>query len=135
MSGGAGANKLQARTRSIVSVRVIVGSARIDSPDEHVTLQRDSEWIPAPPAPAPSSARARSLAAFRDAWIALRAGVNREAIALFDSVTDEVALEEAQYWAIIAARRANDPSLATRIAAFLRAFPRSEYANELRAAQ
>jgi hypothetical protein len=127
--------KIEARTRSIVSVRVIVGSARIDSPDEHVTLQRDSEWIPAPPAAPESSAKARSLAAFRDAWIALRAGRNREAMSLFDGVTDEVALEEASYWAVIAARRANDPSLDTRIAAFLRAFPRSEYASELRAAQ
>ena len=29
----------------------IVGAARIDSPEQHVTLQRDSEWIPAPTAP------------------------------------------------------------------------------------
>ena len=128
--------KIEARTRSIISVRVIVGAARIDSPDERVTLQRDSEWIPAPSAPSASSAaKARSLAAFRDAWIALRAGENVDAMALFDSVTDDVAREEASYWAVIAARRANDPSLATRIAAFLRAFPQSEYADELRAAQ
>jgi hypothetical protein len=128
--------KIEARTRSIISVRVIVGSARIDSPDEHVMLQRDSEWIPAPPAATKvSSAKAHSLAAFRDAWIALRAGENRDAMSLFDSVTDAVALEEARYWAVIAARRANDASLSNRIAAFLRAFPDSEYASELRAAQ
>jgi len=128
--------KIEARTRSIVSVRVIVGAARIDSPAQHVTLQRDSEWIPAPPATTSTpTAKARSLAAFRDAWIALRAGRNRDAMELFDSVTDAVALEEASYWAVIAARRANDASMANRIATFLRTFPQSEYADELRAAQ
>lgn len=128
--------KIEARTRSIVSVRVIVGAARIESPAQHVTLQRDSEWIPAPPttSSAPTE-KVRSLAAFRDAWIALRAGRNRDAMELFDSVTDAVALEEASYWAVIAARRANDASMASRIATFLRTFPQSEYADELRAAQ
>lgn len=128
---------IEARTRAIVSVRVIVGAARIDSPEQHVTLQRDSEWIPAPPARTVHvpTEKARSLAAFRDAWIALRAGNNRDAMALFDSVTDDVALEEASYWAVIAARRAGDASLPSRIARFLATFPQSEYASELRAAQ
>ncbi len=94
--------------------------------DQHVTVQRDSVWLPGP------TAAQRSLTAFRDAWLALRAGKNLEAIELFDRVTDPVAREEASYWAAVAAKRSGDTRLAAdRIAQFLREFPSSQYAIEL----
>lgn len=117
---------IRARKRAIVSVQVVVGAARIDSAEQHVTLQRDSLWLPGP------TAQQRSLAAFRDGWIALRAGKHREAMALFDQVTDPVAREEASYWAAIAAKRSGDGALATaRLEKFLHDFPSSQYAAEL----
>jgi hypothetical protein len=117
---------IRAHEHAIVSVHVVVGSAKIETDEQHVTLQREAIWTPGP------TAKQRSLAAFRDAWIALRAGKHAEAIALFDQVTDPVALEEASYWAAVAARRANDPSADARAAKFLAAFPQSAYAAELR---
>lgn len=118
--------KIRARRRSIVSVQVIVGAARIDSAEQHVTLQRDSLWLPGP------TAQQRSLTAFRDGWLALRAGKHREAMQLFDQVTDPVAREEASYWAAIAAKRSGDGALAAaRLETFLREYPASEYAVEL----
>ena len=118
--------RIRAHQHAIVSVQVVLGAARVTSPEQHVTLQRDSLWFPGPPA------KERSLAAFQDAWIALRAGHNREAIALFDRATDPVVAEEATYWAAIAARRSGDRTLAAeRIADFLRRFPRSVYAAEI----
>lgn len=117
---------VRARKQAIVNVHVVVGAAHIDAPDGHVTLERDALWTPTP------SATQLSLAAFRDGWIALRAGQHREAIAQFDRVTDPVVLEEAMYWAVIAAHRAGDRDLAReRTAAFLRAFPQSDYAASL----
>jgi TolA-binding protein len=115
-----------ARARRILSVQVVVGSARIDSPQQRVTLQHDSLWIPSP------SASQRSMAIYRDGWIALRAGRNHEAMALFDRVTDPVAQEDAMYWAAIAAQRSGETALARkRIADFLARFPRSDYAAQL----
>ncbi len=117
---------IRARKRAIVSVQVIVGAARIDNATQHVTLQRDTLWMPGP------TAQQRSLAAFRDGWLALRAGKHREAMELFDQVTDPVAREEASYWAAIAAKRSGDGALAAaRLEKFLREFPASEYAAEL----
>ncbi len=119
--------KIHARNRAIVSVQVVVGTARITSPEQRVTLQVDAVWFPGP------SSKARSLAAFRDGWLALRAGHEREAMDLFDRVTDPIFLEEATYWAAIAARRSGDATLANeRLAAFIRKFPRSEYTAKLR---
>lgn len=112
---------IEAHRRSVVSVKVVVGAARIDSAEHHLVLQRDSEWLPAP------SAKTRSLTAFRDAWIALRGGRNADAMRLFDSVVDPVVLEEASWWAQVAARRANDPSADDRLAKFRQAFPQSDY--------
>ena len=114
---------IRAHKQAIVSVQVIVGAARIDGFDQHVTLQRDSIWLPGP------TAQQRSLTAFRDGWLALRAGKHREAMALFDQVTDPVAREEASYWAAIAAQRSGDAALAAaRLEKFLREYPASEYA-------
>lgn len=119
--------KITARQRTIVSVQVIVGAARITSADQHVTLQRDSLWMPGP------SAKQQSMSTFKDAWVALRAGRNREAIELFDRVTDPVAIEEATYWAAVAAKRAGDADASDRLARFLEKYPDSEYATRLRA--
>ena len=118
--------QIRARQQAIVSVKVIVGSARIDSGEQHVMLQRDSVWLPGP------TAAQRSLTAFRDGWLALRAGRNQQAIELFDRVTDPVAREEASYWAAVAAKRSGDSALAAeRLARFLREFPSSQYAIDL----
>lgn len=113
---------IRAHRREIVSVQVRVGAAHIDDTDQHVMLQRDSLWMPGP------SAKTRSLEAFREAWLALRSGHNREAMELFDRVSDPVALEEATYWAAIAAKRSGNSELAAaRLAKFRRQFPASKY--------
>ncbi len=119
--------KITARQRAIVSVQVIVGAARITSADQHVVLQRDSLWMPGP------SPKQQSMSTFKDAWLALRAGRNHEAVELFDRVTDPVAIEEATYWAAVAAKRAGDADASDRLARFLEKFPDSEYAAQLRA--
>lgn len=117
---------IRARKQTIVNVQVVVGAAHIDAPGHHVTLERDALWTPGP------STTQLSLSAFRDGWIALRAADYRAAIAQFDRVTDPVVLEEAMYWSVIAAHRAGDHELAReRTAAFLRAFPKSDYAASL----
>ncbi len=118
--------KIIARKRTIISVQVVVGAARITSADQQVTLQRDSLWMPGP------SAKQQSMSTFKDAWIALRAGRNREAMELFDRVTDPVAIEEATYWAAVAAQRAGDLDDAkARFARFVQRFPGSEYAAQI----
>lgn len=120
--------KITARKRTIISVQVVVGAARITSADQHVTLQRDSLWIPGP------SAMQQSMSTFTAAWIALRAGRNHEAMELFDRVTDAVATEEAMYWAAVAAKRAGDLDDASqRFARFLQKFPGSDYAAQIQA--
>jgi TolA-binding protein len=120
--------KITARKRTIISVQVVVGAARVISADQHVTLQRDSLWMPGP------SAKQQSMSTFTSAWIALRAGRNHEAMELFDQVTDPVALEEASYWAAVAAKRAGDVDDAKqRFTRFLARFPASEYAAQIQA--
>lgn len=107
-----------ARARRVISVQV-VGSARIDSPDQRVTLQRDSLWMPAA-----SSAAQRSMAIYRGSLARAAGGKNREAMNLFDRATDPVAREDAMYWGAIAAKRAG-------IDKFLAEFPHSEYVEQL----
>src|SRR5207237_329098 len=92
--------RIRAHGRAIVSVQVVVGSAHVMASDRQLTLERDSVWLAEPPA------KQRAIAAFRDGWIALREGRQREAIALFDRATDPSVAEEATYWAGIAAQRA-----------------------------
>jgi TolA-binding protein len=117
-----------ARAHRVISVQVVVGSARIDSADQRVTLQRDSLWMPTP------TGAQRSMAIYREAWLALRAGRNREAMELIDRVTESVALEDAMYWGAIAAKRSGDLTLAReRIEQFLARFPQSDYAEQLTA--
>ena len=121
--------KITARKRTIVSVHVVVGAARITSADQHVTLQRGSLWMPGP------SAKQQSMSTFKDAWIALRAGRNHEAMELFDRVTDPVAIEEAMYWAAVAAKRAGEADASERFARFIQRFPASDYASQIDAEQ
>ena len=118
--------EIQAHDHALVSVRVEIGAARIDTTQQHVTVERDTVWGPGP------SAKTQALAAFRAAWVALRAGRNHEAMELFDRAVDPIVAEEASYWAAIAARRAGDPSADQRIARFLSAFPQSAYADDIR---
>jgi len=121
--------KIRARGRAIVSVQVVVGAAHVTSAGRQVTVQRDAMWIAGP------SAKQQSLAAFRDGWMALRAGRHREAMELFDRVTDPIVLEEATFWAAIAAQRSGDGALArARLDAFLRRFPSSPYVADLQPA-
>lgn len=118
-----------ARARRVISVQVVVGSARIDSAAQRVTLQRDSLWMPSV-----SDTAQHSMAIYRQAWLALRSGKNREAMDLFDRVTDPVAREDATYWGAIAAKRAGDSDVARkRIERFLAEFPHSEYVEQLNA--
>ncbi|MBV8759862.1 MAG: hypothetical protein JO257_21410 [Deltaproteobacteria bacterium] len=121
--------KIRARGHAVISVEVVVGSARIIGPDKQVTLERDTVWTAAP------RVASASLTAFRDAWIALRSGRAREAIALFDRATDTTVAEEASYWAAVAAMRAGDLADAQqRFADFLSRFPASPYADKARSA-
>lgn len=121
--------RIRARHHTIVSVEVVVGSARIDGPGQQVTLERHTLWTPEPPA------ATTALSVFRDAWVALRAGRDREAVTLFDRATDSSVVEEATYWAAVASLRAGDDAEARlRFAAFLEQFPSSPYAGKARAA-
>ena len=117
-----------AKQHAIVRVHVVVGAASIISPDRRIVVERGSVWT------AEETASERSLHAFRDAWIALRAGNNREAIALFDTATDPTVAEEAAYWAAIATKRMGDDAAArVRMTDFLARFPQSPYATQARA--
>lgn len=121
--------RIRAHDHAIVSVQVVVGSARVIGPDQQLTLQRDTVWTAQPPA------TATALSAFRDAWVALRTGRDRDAIALFDRATDPSVAEEASYWAAVAAMRAGDAADAKqRFSDFLARFPSSPYADKARAA-
>ncbi|HEY1817003.1 MAG TPA: hypothetical protein VGG74_31860 [Kofleriaceae bacterium] len=76
-----------------------------------------------------------ALTSFRDAWVALRAGDNRAAVALFDRSTDPAVAEEATYWAAIAAERAGDDADAKRrFSNFIARFPSSPYVEQARRA-
>jgi hypothetical protein len=119
--------RIRARNNDIVSVNVVIGAARIVGPDQ-VTIERHNWTAPPPPVSA-------ELTAFRDGWIALRAGRDRDAIALFDRAKDPAVAEEATYWAAVAAGRAGDVDDANRrFTDFLARFPASPYADRARAA-
>lgn len=121
--------RIRAKNHRILRVEVVIGSARIDAPEQRVTLERHTLWTPEPPA------ATTALSAFREAWVALRAGRDREAVTLFDRATDSTVVEEATYWAAVASLRAGDDADAKlRFAAFLEQFPSSPYASKARAA-
>lgn len=100
---------------------------------------------PAPPperavgAPRPEPARhdprvPETLRAFREAWLALRAGRDADAVALFDTAAANATVaEEAVYWAAIAATRAGDRTDGrARLRGFVQRFPRSPYVDQAR---
>jgi TolA-binding protein len=119
---------VRAHGHAIVSVEVVVGSARVLGPEQQVTLEHDAIWTSQPVASV-------ALECFRDGWVALRAGENRTAVALFDRATDPSVAEEASYWAAVAAMRAGDDADAKqRFAAFITRFPGSPYVEQARRA-
>jgi hypothetical protein len=120
--------RVDARHHTIVKVEVVIGAAAVIGTDRRVIVERGAVWLAEPPA------SERSLRAFRDAWIALRAGRNAEAIELFDTATDRAVAEEAAYWGAIAAKRAGqDEAARERLRDFLRRFPHSLYADQANA--
>jgi hypothetical protein len=111
--------EIRAAHRALLSVHVVVGAAQIDN---RVVVERGAIWT------AEVTPVSRSLRAFRDAWVALRAGRNEEAMSLFDAATDASVAEEASYWAAVAAQRAGDRDLARfRLTSFLESYPSSAY--------
>jgi hypothetical protein len=121
--------RIRASKHSIVRVEVVIGAARLVGPDQRVTLERGVVWTTKAPV------TSQALASFRDAWVALRAGDNRNAIVLFDRATDASVAEEATYWSAVAAKRAGDEADAKqRFTDFLSRFPDSPYAAQARRA-
>src|SRR5204863_1152257 len=81
-----------------------------------------------PPAPAPDT-----VSAFAAGWIALRAGDYLEARDDFDRATDPSVIEDATFWAAVAAARAHHTDEAAgRYRAFLERFPDSPHATAAR---
>ncbi len=119
--------RVHARHGELQSVQVIVGAAVIETAGRRLQITRDTVWLAAPPLDE------RSAAAFRDAWLALRAGRSAEAIAAFDRSTDAAHAEDAAYWAAITAQRAGLPDAALRLDSFVRRFPGSPHAAHARA--
>ncbi|MFT3692033.1 MAG: hypothetical protein QM831_02750 [Kofleriaceae bacterium] len=107
--------RITAHGSTIASIEVVVGAAELISNGKTIVIREGATWRPAP----------SGLDEFQQAWLALRAGHDRDAIALFDRAADSPVAEEAMYWAAIAAYRANDPSAPSRMAAFARRFPSS----------
>lgn len=119
--------RVHARRGVLQSVQVIVGAAVIETPGHQLQIAHDTVWLAAPPHDE------RSAAAFREAWLALRAGRSVEAIAAFDHATDPAHAEDAAYWAAITAQRAGLSDAATRLDSFVRRFPGSPHAAHARA--
>ena len=116
--------RVRARGGALQSVQVIVGAAVIETPARALQVDSRTMWL-APPS---------SVDVFGDAWISLREGRAAQAIASFDRVTDPAFVEEAAYWASIAAKRAGLGTEATRrLDEFLVRFPGSPRAANARA--
>ncbi len=95
----AGRTEIVARGGVIVSAHVFAGTAEIRTGSERTSIETGEIWTP--PAGPPSS-----LAAFRAGWQALRAERFPDAIAAFDLAIDPVVVEDAVFWAAVAAERA-----------------------------
>lgn len=121
-----GANvRVHARRGVITSVQVIAGSVEIVTASQRMQIERGAIWSAEP------TLTTRSVRAFRDGWIALRAGRNLEAISFFDAATDPTVAEDATYWAAIAAKRAGSTDDANqRLGDFLRRYPSSPHAQQ-----
>jgi hypothetical protein len=119
--------KIVASGSVIVSAHVFSGSVeRIDAA-VHATIEAGEAWTP-PPGPK------TSLAAFRAGWQALREGRNSDARSAFVLATDPVVVEDATFWAAVAAERAGDDDAAARYDAFAVQFPDSAHVDAARAA-
>ncbi len=95
----AGRTEIVAHGGVIVSARVFAGTAEIRAGGERTSIETGEIWTP-PAGPA------SSLAAFRAGWQALRAERFPDAIAAFDLAIDPVVVEDAVFWAAVAAERA-----------------------------
>lgn len=156
--------RVAVRGGHLVQVQVFAGSVTVNAAGQKQVIELGELWEPPPPLPirpAPPRVRvpptltlpddmpdppaaspraavrepAPALRAFRTGWEALRAGRHAEAIAAFDRATDPIVVEDAAYWAAIAAARAGDHREAQRrLRSFLAAFPASPHADEARAA-
>ena len=74
-----------------------------------------------------------AVAAFHEGWVALHAKRYADAIAAFDRATDPAVVEDATFWAAIAAQRAgNIDEARKRLADFLARFPDSPRADRAR---
>lgn len=116
---------VRARRGVIAEVAVFAGSAEIVAPGGRAAIVTGEVWR-APVREAP--AIARGVTAFRDGWLAFRAGRWTDAAAAFDRATDPAVREDAAFWAAVAHQRAGDRARArARFAAFLAAFPQSSH--------
>ena len=95
----AGRSEIVARGGVIVSAHVFAGTAEVRAGGEHISIETGEIWTP--PAGRPSS-----LGAFRAGWQALRGERFPDAIAAFDLAIDPVVVEDAVFWAAVAAERA-----------------------------
>jgi TolA-binding protein len=113
-----------ARTGVLASVAVFAGSVEL-------SLRARSTVVRAKPTSDPN----RSLAIFRDGWLALRQNRFAAAIAAFDRASDPVVQEDAAYWAAVAAYRAGNRDAARRrFTDFLARFPESPRVDAVRRA-
>lgn len=116
-----------ARKGVIVTAQVFAGTAQIEAAGQTRIVEAGEVWTPSP--------AASSLQLFRVGYEALRGGRFAEAIAAFDRATDPVVVEDAQFWAAIAAERAGDrDDAARRLRAFMDAFPASPRLDDARSA-
>lgn len=123
---------VRARHSAIVSIQPVFGAAAMVSHGNRVVVESATLILQdEPPAVRPPS---RSLVSFRQAWVSLREGHNREAVALFDAETEPAVAEEALYWSAIACKRAADePAARERLRRFAQRFPDSPYTGQVRA--
>lgn len=122
-----------ARAGVIEQVRVFAGSVELVDADTRTVITAGVIWQrPAPPPPA-EARPAPDPEAFREGWQALRQDRHADAIAAFDRATGEAVVEDATFWAAVAAERAGDRAdAARRYTEFLARFPRSPHAARAR---
>jgi len=127
--------RVVAKAGVIESVAVFAGSVEVTAHGKRQVIEAGEVWVAPPQLAPPDPARAAAVQPFLDGWSALRAGDNRAAIAAFDRASDPAVVEDAVYWAAVAAERMGDHAEATRrFADFLARFPESPHADSARAA-
>jgi TolA-binding protein len=148
--------RVKVRGGKLIQVQVFAGAAELTAAGRTRIIATGEIWR-APPEPGPAGkpagltaapARARAPAAlepprtpppavraFQIGWQALRDGRYPDAILAFDRATDAAVVEDARYWAAVAAARAGHQADAqARLRAFLQGFPSSPHAAQARAA-